>query len=363
MGLTVDALITEISCEVVGDTALHITGVGTLDKAGPTELAYVADKENRKKLSASRAGAVVVNRDLAADLSDEAAERTLIFVEDAQGTFLAMLARLRPSRARRQVRISDKAHIDSSAQIGKNVNVHPGAYVGEDVVIGDDCDLLPGVCVSDGCHIGNRVTLHPRAVLYPDVKIGDDVIIHAGAVVGADGFGYRFIDGRHERIPHFGSVRIENDVEVGACTTIDRAVIGETVIGEGTKLDNLVIIAHNCELGKHNIMVSQVGMAGSVTTGDYVVCAGQVGIADHVHLGTGCTLGPKSGATKDIPAGETYIGAPAQPVVETMKAVMSQKKVPEMRKQLRSLERQVAKLTSLLQDSTGGDNNTQEAAA
>jgi UDP-3-O-[3-hydroxymyristoyl] glucosamine N-acyltransferase len=363
MGLTVDALIAGISCEIVGDIERMITDVSPLDKAGPTDLTFVADRKNLKKLPASQAGVVIVNRDLAANFQGEPTDRTLIFVEDAYDTFLALLIHLRPPRPRQQIGISDKAHISDLAQIGKNVNVHPEVCIGDDVVIGDDCELLPGVCVGEGCRIGNRATLHPHVVLYPDVEIGDDVIIHAGVVIGADGFGYRFIEGRHERIPHIGGVRIENDVEIGSCTTIDRAMLGQTVIGAGTKLDNQVMIAHNCELGRHNIMVSQIGMAGSVTTGDYVVCAGQVGIADHLHLGTGSTIGPQSGVVKDVPDGETFMGSPAMPVLESKKVAMSLKKVPEMRRQLRSLERQVAELTYLISRPPDGDSNAPEAAA
>lgn len=371
MGLTVDALIAGISCEIVGDLNRFITDVSPLERAGPTDLTFVVDQDNLQKLPASQAGAVILNRDLAADVQAEvqaddqaeSSDRTLIFVDDAYGTFLSMLMRLRPPRSRRQIGISDKAHISNSAQIGKNVNVHPEVCIGDDVVIGDDCELLPGVCVGEGCRIGNRATLHPRVVLYPDVEIGDDVIVHAGVVIGADGFGYRFVDGRYVRIPHIGGVRIENDVEIGACTTIDRGMLGQTVIGAGTKLDNQVMIAHNCELGRHNIMVSKVGMAGSVTTGDYVVCAGQVGIADHLHLGTGCTIGPQSGVVKDVPEGETFMGSPAIPVLESKKVLMSLKKVPEMRRQLRSLERQVAELTNLMRRLADGDSNAPEAAA
>lgn len=167
-------------------------------------------------------------------------------------------------------------------------------------------------------------------------------------MIGADGFSYRLVDGRHERIPHYGSVRIEDDVEVGACTTIDRAMVDETVIGQGTKLDNLVMIGHNCEIGRHNLLVSQAGLAGSVTTGDYVICAGQVGIADHVHLGTRSVVGAKAGVHKDIPAGERQIGVPAIPEAECRRVVMAQHKLPEMRQQLKALERQVVELTSKL---------------
>jgi UDP-3-O-[3-hydroxymyristoyl] glucosamine N-acyltransferase len=183
-------------------------------------------------------------------------------------------------------------------------------------------------------------------VLYPDVIVGNRVVLHAGVVLGCDGFGYRMVNGRHEWIPHLGTVRIGDDVEIGACSTVDRAMIGETVIGEGSKLDNHVMVGHNCEVGKHNILVSQVGLAGSVTTGDYVVCAGQSGVADHVHLGDGCRLAAKTGAHKDLPGHQTYIGTPAAPEAEARRIVMAQQRLPELRKHLRDLEKQVSEISA-----------------
>lgn len=150
------------------------------------------------------------------------------------------------------------------------------------------------------------------------------------------------------KIPQLGTVRVDDDVEIGACTTIDRGMVGPTIIGEGTKLDNLVQIAHNCELGKHNAFASQVGLAGSVTTGDYVRCAGQVGVADHLHLGAGCTLAAKAGVHKNTPEGQTHVGSPAGPIDEQFKIMMAVQKVPEMRTQIRQLERQVIELTKQL---------------
>lgn len=250
------------------------------------------------------------------------------------------------------VGISPEAYVNATAQIGRSTNIFPGAHVAAGVIIGDNCDIHPGVVIGRGCQLGDEVVLHPNVVLYENTNIGNRVILHAGAVIGADGFSYRLIDGRHERIPHYGSVRIEDDVEVGACTTIDRAMVDETIIGQGTKLDNLVMIGHNCEIGRHNLLVSQAGLAGSVTTGDYVICAGQVGIADHIHLGTRSVVGAKAGVHKDIPAGERQIGTPAIPEAECRRVVMAQHKLPEMRQQLKALERQVAELTSKLSQLT-----------
>jgi UDP-3-O-[3-hydroxymyristoyl] glucosamine N-acyltransferase len=306
-----------------------------------------------KKLAKCAAGAVVISSELYADNSTAPAVNAYLTVPDAKAAFVQVLSRLYPTAERRLVGISAQAAVSPTATFGAEVNVHVGACIGEYVSIGNRCEIFPGVVIGAGCRLGCDVTLHPGVVLYPGATIGDRVTIHANSVIGADGFGYHLSNGRHVKIPHVGTVRIEDDVEIGACTTIDRAMLGETVIGAGTKLDNLVMIAHNCQLGRHNILVAQVAFAGSVTTGDYVVCAGQVGIADHVHLGDRCVIGSKSGANKDVPPGETYLGLPGQPAVEAIKAAMALKKLPELRKQFRALEQQVEQLTARLDELTG----------
>ncbi|MGC1274006.1 MAG: UDP-3-O-(3-hydroxymyristoyl)glucosamine N-acyltransferase, partial [Planctomycetaceae bacterium] len=269
------------------------------------------------------------------------------------------LARLKPARRPAPIGPSPQAFVDPGATIGKDTNIHPGATIASDVVIGDRCEIQAGVRIGPGCRIGDDVQLDPNVVLYHEVLIGNRVTIQAGSVIGAIGFGYRTREGRHERIPHYGTVRIEDDVDIGACSTIDRGVIGETVVGEGTKIDNNVVIAHNCRLGRHNLLVSQVGFAGSVTTGDYVVCAGQVGIADHVTIGAGAILGAKAGVHKDLAGGKTYLGAPAAPIEETTRAVMTMQKLPQLRQSLRELERQVAALRKQVE---GGAHPQQPAA-
>ncbi len=330
-----------IDADVRGDGSTEIRDAAPLDKATDTDLAYAGEKTTPSALSASQAAAVVVPKSLAEQVEATDTPVLLVVEEDPQTAFLACLERIRPRRQRRAVGVSPQAFVSDSAVIGVGTNVHPTAHVMEDVVVGENCEIMPGAYVGPGCRIGDDVVVHPYAVLYENVVVGDRVTIHATAVVGADGFGYRLEQGRHVRLPHHGGVRIENDAEIGASTTIDRGMIADTVVGEGTKLDNLVMVAHNCELGKHNVIVGQVGFAGSVTTGDYVVCAGHVGVADHVHLGTGCVLGSKAGVNKDVPSGETWIGVPAQPVQEAMRIVMASKKIPEMRKQIRTLEKRL----------------------
>ncbi len=348
MAQSIEKLFAKIDSEIVGDPHHLIIDAASVERALPEEISFAGDEQHLRKLKDSNAGAVIISRSLKDAIQSSELSCTIVFVEDAQSAFIEVLGTLRPPRTRTETGISFDAHVHPSAIIGDETNVHPGATVAEGATIGKRCDIHPGVRIGAGCSIGNDVILFPNVVLYPDVVIGNRVRIHASTTIGADGFGYRFINGAHSKIPHFGIVRIEDDVEIGANTTVDRAMIGETVIGEGTKLDNQVMVAHNCEIGKHNMFVSQVGLAGSVTSGDYVVLAGHVGIADHVHLGTGCVLGSKAGVHKDIPEGETWIGTPAQPVAIAMKNVMAQRKIPEMRKTVKQLSKQMKQIIEQL---------------
>ena len=350
MTITVGQLASRLQGEVVGDREREIADAQALRKAGADDVTFVGDDLNLRKLNQCKAGTVLVDAERLATAKQLMGlqDITFIVVDDPQTAFIETMQIFRPQRTRPHFGISHHAHVEPSATIGADTNIYPWTFIGADVVVGSGCDIHPGTVIGAGCRIGDQTTIHANAVLYPDITLGSRVIIHANTVLGADGFGYRFEHGRFVKIPQLGTVQIGDDVEIGACTTIDRGMIGATIVGEGTKLDNLVMIAHNCELGKHNALVSQVGLAGSVTTGDYVRCAGQVGIADHVHLGTGCTLAAKAGVHKDIPDGETQIGAPSGPIEEQFKIMMAVQKAPEMRKQIRQLEKQVAELTKQL---------------
>jgi UDP-3-O-[3-hydroxymyristoyl] glucosamine N-acyltransferase len=331
--------------EVRGNAQHEISDVAPFDEAAGSHVAYVESDKQLRRLERSGAGAVLIGRKLAASVQLPMG-RTFILVEDAQRGLIDVMLAFRPRPARPDFGVSPHAFVDPAAVIGPECNIHPGATIGPGAVLGARCDIHPGAVIGATCHLGDDVTVHANAVLYHNVTVGHRVIIHATAVIGADGFGYRFEQGRFLHIPHTGTVIIEDDVEIGAGTTIDRAMIGATVIGAGTKLDNQVMIAHNCRLGKHNAFASQVGLAGSVTTGDYVRCGGQVGVANHAHLGTGCTLGAKAGASGNIPDGECYHGLPARPEKEAIKAHLAMGKLPEMRIQLRELERQVKDLSA-----------------
>ncbi len=324
--------------QLVGDPLLAITGGATLDTAGPTEISLADSIERFKQAGGTQAAAVVVPHDFPLE------DRAGIAVGDVAGAFAKIVCHFRPQRSVRRCGISPHAIIDSSAQIGENVDVHAGAIIEEDVVIGDRVTLHAGVKIMAGCRLGEDVTIYPNAVLYHDTTVGPRCTIHAAAVIGAFGFGYDTKDGQHTICAQLGNVEIGADVEIGAAAAIDRGTYGPTTIGAGTKIDNLVQVAHNCRIGRHNLLCSQVGIAGSTSTGDYVVLGGQAGVRDHVHLGQGAMLGAMSGVMNDVPGGEYWVGVPATPAREQMYKQGALTKLPEMRKQLKRLERTVEQL-------------------
>ena len=362
MRLTANEIAKLVGGRVLGDGDAVAEHAAPVHQADNNALTFAANEANLRLLPECSAPIAMVAE------SDETIEHpadsmTLVTVPtDVEEAFLLVAQTLHPVRTRTATGISPAADIAPSAIIGGNTNIHANVTVSEDVEIGTGCSIFPGTVIGRGVKIGNNVVLHPNVVLYDDISIGNDCIIHANSVVGADGFGYRPIDGQHVRIPHVGTVRIEDDVEIGACSTIDRAKVGATVIGQGTKIDNQVMVGHNCEIGKHNLLVSQVGFAGSVTTGSYVVCAGQVGVADHVHLGDGAIFGAQCGVHRSMPGGKTYLGAPAAPVDETSRQLMSLRKLPQLRKTVRTMEKELAALKASLEAQNPSQNTTPKAA-
>ena len=345
--LTVGEIAQILDAEVLGSDSATIDDVEILERAQTRHLTYVGDLKSLPRLKQCRATVIIAPVNLRDELL-RIQDRTFLLVPQPEVAFLSIALLLKPPRARSRIGASERAVIDPTAKIGANTNIHPLAVIGEDVVIGHSCDIHSGVVVGDGCHIGDNVVLHANTVLYYGILIGSHVTIHASCVIGCDGFGYRFVNGGHELLPHSGTVRICDDVQIGAGTTIDRAKVGETVVGSGTRIDNLVMIGHNCQIGRHNLLVGQVGLAGSVTTGDYVVCAGQVGIADHVHLGDGAVIGAKAGVHRDMPGGQTYLGVPAAPAAETSRQMMALRRLPEIRDSVKKMEKELELLQARL---------------
>jgi UDP-3-O-[3-hydroxymyristoyl] glucosamine N-acyltransferase len=339
MPVRLAALAQQVDGTLVGDGNLPITGAATLEAASRDEIAFLDSAERAVRLTRSKAGAVIVPHSFV-PLGISA-----IQVADVHGAFAKLVQYFRPRREPGRRRVSIQSIVGWTARLGRDVHIEPGAYIADDVIIGDRATIHSGARILPGCRIGEGATIFPNAVLYEGTIVGPRCIIHSGAVIGAYGFGYKLVGGRHQLSHQLGYVELEADVEVGANTTIDRGTYTATVIGEGTKIDNLVMIAHNCRIGRHNMICSQVGIAGSTTTGDYVVMAGQVGVRDHVHIGSGAVLGAMAGVAHDVPDNAHMLGAPAQPEREQKLMFATMAKLPEMRKQLKELQRQVSALT------------------
>jgi UDP-3-O-[3-hydroxymyristoyl] glucosamine N-acyltransferase len=333
--VTIKQLADLVQGQVQGDGDLVITAARPLGEAGAGDITFIDGDKHLTQWHASPAAAAVAPRSI------PRGGKTLIQVGDPLLAFVAIVRHLHGRAELPPHGVDPRAYVDPSVKIGAEPSVYPFASVGAGSVLGDRCRIYSGVVIGRDCRLGNDVTIYPNAVLYDGTCIGDRAVIHANAVLGADGFGYRFQDGRHVKVPQQGHVDIGADVEIGACTTIDRGTFGATSIGAGTKIDNLVQVGHNCRVGKHNIFVSQLGMAGSCSTGDFVVIAGQVGVADHVHIGTGAVIGAKAGVVKDIPAGQRTLGAPATPEREQKRILMSLEHLPDMRKDLRKIKQQL----------------------
>ena len=309
-------------------------------------------------ISSSQAGALVVDESRLDTARDQLPDAVLLIVDDAQAAFLDVLSIFHPDPIRAEIGISPTACVGASLTIGETSNIHPGATVGNRTTIGERCDIHPGAVIGDDCQLGDDVVIHPGTAIYARTVIGDRVTIHANAVIGADGFGYRFEStdelpaGQFLKINHYGSVTIENDVEIGAGATIDRGMIDATVIGCGTKIDNQVMVGHNCSIGPHNVFASQVGVGGSTSTGAYVRCGGQVGISDHLTIGDGAAIAAKAAVARDIPAGETQLGYPAGPESEQLRILIAQKRLPDLIKTVKTLLKRIDRLETQLSDAT-----------
>jgi len=327
-----------------GSGEARLTDVAPLPTAGAEHLTYAESRKQLPLVQKSQAGAILVNAELASLLTE--CSIPLIIVKDPQWAFISAMLLFRPQRSRANHGISKHALVDASAKFGDDCHVAPGAMIGADVVMGNRCWIGPGAIIGDGCRFGDDCVVDSHTVVYHDVIFKNRVKIQSNSVIGADGFGYRFVKGAFDKIPHTGTVILEDDVEVGSCATIDRGMIEATIVGQGTKVDNQVMIAHNCRIGKHNVFASQVGLAGSVVTGEYVQMGGQVGVADHCYIGTQVKLGGKAGVMGDIPDAGTYHDIPAIPEKDALKNHLNIRKVPDLRKQVQMLTAQLAELQS-----------------
>ena len=335
MQATLAELAALVGGHLIGDGELVISGAASLRDAEPGQITLVDAAERNQQLGNCRAVAAIAPRDFTPN------GLPAIQVDDVHRAFAAIVGFFRPPRKTHRTGVSPLASVSPTARLDQDVTVHPFATIGDEVTIGAGTTIHSGVHVLAGTQIGENVTIFPNAVLYENTIVGPHCIIHANAVLGAYGFGYTFANGRHVLSAQLGNVVLGAYVEIGAGTTIDRGTYGPTSVGAGTKIDDSVMVAHNCRIGQHNMLCSQVGIAGSTTTGDYVVMAGQVGVRDHVHIGNRAVLGAMAGVINDVPDGGRMIGIPATPERDQKVKQAAFSKLPEMRRQLKQLQRTI----------------------
>ena len=316
-GLTAAEIAALVGGTLVGDGAARLLAVAPLDRAGPDDLAFLAAGRYLPYFHASRAGAVL----LTAEHRDvRPGPATRILVDDPHRAVLAVVQRLYPARERTPA-VHPSAVVGRGAVLGKDVAIGPGVVVGAGARLGDRVELMAGVALGDGVVVGDDALLYPHVVCYAGTEVGARVILHAGVVLGSDGFGYVPSRAGHQKIPHVGRCIIGDDVEIGANSTIDRGSVDDTVVGPGTKIDNLVQVGHNCRIGARCLLMAQVGLAGSTHVEDDVILAGQVGLAGHLTVGRGARIAAQSGVMGDVPAGATWFGYPARDRREALRAI------------------------------------------
>jgi UDP-3-O-[3-hydroxymyristoyl] glucosamine N-acyltransferase len=326
-----------------GSPQIVITGVAGIESARASDITFLDSARMAAHLQKTRAGAIVINESLGLKPAISA-----IYVADADRAFSRIAALVlqereaAPAGIHRTAIVSPKARIGKGASVGAFTVVEDGAEIGENSVVGPLCYVGRDVRIGAGCRLHSHVAVRDRC------EIGDRCILHNGAVIGADGFGYSKVDGHYEKIPQVGIVVLEEDVEVGANATIDRARLDRTVVGRGTKIDNLVMVGHSVRIGQDCVLAGQAGIAGSCVLGNRVVMAGQTGIADHVTIGDDVVLTAQTGVSKNLPDRGVYSGAPAREHSRQLKAIAAGVKVPELLKEVAALRRRMEELEARL---------------
>lgn len=347
--ITLSELAEMIGGELVGDGARTVRGLGSIESARPDEVTFLANRRYEKFVGTTEAAAVIVPSDYAGP------GRSLIRCKDAYFAFRQAMVAFYGFRRPPFDGIDPRSDIHPSAQLAEDVRVGPFSTIGPGAAVGRGTVIYPGVYVGPRCRIGCDCILYPSVTLYDGTILRDRVTIHSGTSIGHDGFGYATHGGRHEKIPQVGWVELEDDVEIGACCAIDRATMGATVIGAGTKFSNLIAIGHGTKTGKHCLVVAQTGIAGSVMVGNYCVFGGQAGIVGHIRIGDGARVGAKTGVTNDLPPGQEVFGTPSMPLGQARRAFAVLPRLPQMRAALRKLIREVSALKRQVMGKQAGD--------
>lgn len=330
-------------CTIEGDAQREVKGVATLEEATPDEISFLSNLKYEKLLDTTKAGAVIVGQGQATP-----DKLTVLRAKEPYAAITAVMIHIHGHRKHRPVAIDSRAVIDKTAQIAPNANIHHNVTIEAGVTIGKNATIYPGCYIAPNCRIGDDCILYPNVTIYEGCILGHRVVIHAGSVIGEDGLGYAPLNGKWLKIPQIGVVEIGDDVEIGANCAIDRATLGRTVIGAGTKFSNLIAIGHGTKIGEHCMFVAQVGLAGSVTVGHHVTMAGKVGVAGHLTIGDNVEIAAMTGIMRDVPANGRMAGAPALPIKDAMRSFSVFEKLPDLQKQVKQLEAKVAELTKAL---------------
>lgn len=347
MKFKLDKLCQLIGAEIPPDAEqIEIAGVAAVEDAGPDDLTFISNPKYKKYLTTTRAKAVIITRDI------KPPETLLsLVVDDPYVAFLKVLEVFN-TRTPRDIAsgIHPDAVIDPDTDVGENVSIGAFAVIGPQVTIGKGTTIGPCTVILKDSHLGENCIIYPNVTIMDGSKIGDRVILHAGAVVGSDGFGFAPLEGRFHKIPQIGKVLIGDDVEIGTCTCIDRAAFGVTVIESGTKIDNLVQIAHNVRIGSNTVITSQVGISGSTTIGSGVKIGGQAGFAGHLTIGDGASIGAQAGVTKDVSGSETVSGYPAKNHMKAMRLEAALRGLPELMKKVKKQEKRILELERIIKE-------------
>lgn len=344
MSHSVQELSEKVCGIVAGDGKTSISGVTGFENPKAGAITFVTTPRDLKNLEATEIAAVIVPKTITES------SKPLIQVDNPKLAFANLISIFYPAR-KYSGEISSEAHVAVTASIGDKVTIEPFAHIGAHAKIGNGSVIRAYAFVDEHVEVGENTVIHPHVSVYSGSKIGKNVILHSGAVIGADGFGFVFDGKAHAKLPQVGIVVIEDDVEIGACTTVDRAAMGETRIGRGTKIDNQVQVAHNVQIGAHCTISAQCGISGSTKIGNYVTMGGSVGIADHVEVGDGVMLGANAGVPpgKKIPPKQIWFGAPARPYDEMRKQFGAQLRAAENQEDLRELKKKVAAMEKELE--------------
>ena len=333
-----------IQGEIIGDENATVHTFAKIEEGIPGAISFLSNPKYTPYIYETEASIVLVNKDFT---PEQEVKATLIKVDNAYESLAKLLNLYEMSKPKR-TGIDPRAYVAETAKIGKDVYIAPFACIGDHAEVGDNTVIHPHATVGGGAKIGSNCTLYANATVYHDCRVGNNCILHAGCVIGADGFGFAPTPQGYEKIPQIGIVILEDNVEVGANTCIDRATMGATVIHSGVKLDNLIQIAHNDEIGSHTVMAAQVGIAGSTKVGEWCMFGGQVGIAGHLKIGNQVNLGAQSGVPGNIKSGSQLIGTPPMELKQYFKASIAQKSLPEMQIELRNLRKEIEELKQQL---------------